>query len=208
MLQFDLPIQSNINTTNLDIFTAQVQPKEEPKTIQHKVIEGDNLTKIAKQYNTTWQRLWYKNTQLTNQDILNIGEVVHIPTADEVLAERPLYVLPVQENVPETTRNSSRQVSGQGNGYEPRNCTWYAKDRRPDLPNNLGDSINWVKNAAAQGFTTGSVPKVGSIGQQGMHVVYIEAVDGDKVYLSEMNYDYNGGFRYRWANASDFIYIY
>lgn len=97
----------------------------------------------------------------------------------------------------------------QTNLYTPNNCTWYAKSRRPDLPNNLGDSINWVANAAAQGIPTGSVPKVGAIGQQGMHVVYIEAVNGDgTVYLSEMNYDFNGGFRYRTAPANNFTYIY
>ncbi len=106
-------------------------------------------------------------------------------------------------------KSAGSQVSSPGNGYTPRNCTWYAKSRRPDLPNNLGDSINWASNAAAQGFATGSVPRAGSIGQQGMHVVYIEAVNGDgTVYLSEMNYDYNGGFRYRTAPASDFKYIY
>lgn len=116
---------------------------------------------------------------------------------------------------PITTRQPARKAAtepirgSQGNSYTPRNCTWYAKSRRPDLPNNLGDSISWVRNAAAQGLATGSTPKAGSIGQRGMHVVYIEAVNSDgTVYLSEMNYDYNGGFRYRTANASDFTYIY
>jgi surface antigen len=99
-------------------------------------------------------------------------------------------------------------VNSSGNGYTPGQCTWYAKSRRPDLPNNLGDSINWAHNAARQGFATGSVPKAGAIGQQGMHVVYIESVSGNTVYLSEMNYDFNGGFRYRTANATDFTYIY
>lgn len=106
-----------------------------------------------------------------------------------------------------SVQNSS--VSTPGNGYTPNNCTWYAKSRRLDLPNNLGDSINWVYNASKQGFATGSVPRAGAIGQQGMHVVYIESINSDgTVYLSEMNFDYNGGFRYRTANSSDFTYIY
>jgi surface antigen len=123
--------------------------------------------------------------------------------------------LPKQQQTTTTTQStvksapSGPQGSSSSNLYATRNCTWYAKSRRPDLPNNLGDSISWAYNAAAQGFAIGSTPKAGSIGQQGMHVVYIEAVNGDgTVYLSEMNYDYNGGFRYRTANASDFTYIY
>lgn len=116
--------------------------------------------------------------------------------------------VPTQAQKPvKSPQNSS--VSVNGNGYSPNNCTWYAKSRRPDLPNNLGDSISWVANASAQGIPTGSTPRAGAIGQQGMHVVYIESVNSDgTVYLSEMNYDFNGGFRYRTAPASNFMYIY
>jgi surface antigen len=100
-------------------------------------------------------------------------------------------------------------TSSAGNTYAPRNCTWYAKSKRPDLPNNLGNANTWVSRASAQGIATGSVPKAGAIGQQGNHVVYIERVNGDvTVHLSEMNFDYNGGFRYRNAPASNFSYIY
>jgi surface antigen len=100
-------------------------------------------------------------------------------------------------------------VNSSGNGYEYHQCTWHAKNMRPDLPNNLGNAYSWVANAAAQGFATGSVPRAGAVGQQGNHVVYIERVNSDgTVYLSERNWDYNGSFRYRTAPASNFIYIY
>lgn len=109
----------------------------------------------------------------------------------------------VQSTVKTAVRGSSA-----GNTYTPRNCTFYAKSRRPDLPNNLGNASTWVSRAASQGFATGSVPRVGSIGQQGNHVVVIEKVEGNKVYLSELNFDFNGGYRERWADASSFQYIY
>lgn len=99
--------------------------------------------------------------------------------------------------------------SSQGNTYEYHSCTWYAKSRRPDLPNNLGNAYSWVASAAAQGIPTGSVPRAGAIGQQGGHVVYVERVNNDgTIYLSERNFDWNGSFRYRTAPASNFIYIY
>lgn len=79
-------------------------------------------------------------------------------------------------------------VDSAGNWYTPGNCTWYAKSRRPDLPNNLGNANTWTYMASIQGFSTGSTPRAGAIGQLGMHVVYIESVSGDYMTLSEMNY--------------------
>lgn len=81
-----------------------------------------------------------------------------------------------------------------GNTYAAGNCTWYAKDRRPDLPNNLGNANTWATEAAAQGIPTGSRARPGAIGVslEGYygHVVYVEAIqpnDGTMT-ISEMNY--------------------
>lgn len=99
-------------------------------------------------------------------------------------------------------------VQSDGNLYGYLQCTYHAKNMRPDLPNNLGNAISWVQNAQSQGIPTGTEARVGAIGQQGNHVVYIRKVDGDRVYLSERNWNWNGGYRERWASARDFIYIY
>lgn len=80
-------------------------------------------------------------------------------------------------------------TDNEGNLYTPGNCTWYAKSRRPDLPNNLGNANTWVYRAAEQGIPTGDTPRPGAIGQQGMHVVYVESVNGDEMHISEMNYE-------------------
>ena len=59
----------------------------------------------------------------------------------------------------------------------------------PYLPNNLGNANTWVSRASAQGFATGTVPQVGSIGQKGMHVVYVTGVNNDGTFsLAEWNY--------------------
>ncbi len=194
-----------------------VKPKPvKPKVKKHTVRNGQTLISIGKKYKTDWKRIWSANKKLKHQDNLKVGQVLVIPENDAKLKARKL-IEARQAIVSEAVRNVSGSVSNtpqtssgasSGNLYTPNNCTWYAKSRRPDLPNNLGDSINWVANAAAQGFATGSTPRAGAVGQQGMHVVVIEKVEGNRVYLSEMNYDFNGGFRYRWASASDFAYIY
>lgn len=186
----DLPlfnVSQNINKPILDTLTAQVQPKEEPKTIQHTVVEGESLSKIAKQYNTTWQRLWSKNTHLNNQDMLVVGDKLAIPHADEVIADRPLYTLPVQQNSPQPIK-SSPQGDSSGNMYEPGQCVWYVKNRRPDLPNNLGNATSWLYNAQAQGLATGTEPRAGAVGWTSGHVVYIESVNADgSVNYTDMN---------------------
>lgn len=100
------------------------------------------------------------------------------------------------------------------NTYVRGNCTWYAKQRRPDLPNRLGNANTWLKRAAAMGYPVGSKPHAGAVGTttQGAlgHVVYIESVrKNGTVSISEMNY--NGGVgvvHRRVVVASSFKYIY
>lgn len=100
--------------------------------------------------------------------------------------------------------------SSAGNTYTWGQCTWYAKNKRPDLPNSLGNGGQWVANAAALGFATGSKPRAGAIGEQPGHVVYVESVNKNgTVNISEMNY--NGGIgkvHTRTVAASTFKYIY
>ncbi len=96
------------------------------------------------------------------------------------------------------------------NTYVKGQCTWYVKNKRPDLPNRLGNGGQWVKNAAARGFSTGKTPKVGAVAEQPGHVAYVEAVNANgTVKISEMNY--NGGVgvvHERTVSASKFTYIY
>lgn len=96
-----------------------------------------------------------------------------------------------------------------GNTYAAGNCTWYAKSKRPDLPNNLGNANTWASRAKAQGYETGNEPREGAIGQRGMHVVYVERVNPDNtVLISEMNYVGLGKINNRTLPANSFTYIY
>lgn len=191
-----------------------------PPLITYTVIKGDTLTKIANVHQTTWQRLFAKNTQIANPDSINVGDTITIPEASEQLPERtlPTPVVVAQHPISRasttprrTTTPSAPQprMSSAGNTYAAGYCTWYAKNRRPDLPNRLGNANTWVARAAAQGIPTGSAPRTGAIGQQGMHVVYVESVNGDgTVTVSEMNYKGLGVISSRTVPASNFSYIY
>ena len=101
-----------------------------------------------------------------------------------------------------------------GNSYAPGNCTWYVKQMRPDIGNFWGNASNWVYSAQADGFNTGSKPKIHAIGvtQEGWagHVVYVEKVslDGLTVTISEMNFGGLYNMNTRTVSASAFQYIY
>ncbi len=194
-----------------------------PEVITYTVVSGDSLTKIAQAHQTTWNRLFDQNSQIADQNSINPGDVLTIPTADEVLAPRPVVeaapvaitYAPIAQGTIRARSTSSVQVqpsprgSSAGNTYASGYCTWYAKSRRPDLPNRLGNANTWVARAAAQGIATGSAPRAGAIGQQGMHVVYVESVNGDgTVNISEMNYKGFGVVSSRTAPAGNFTYIY
>lgn len=129
-------------------------------------------------------------------------------TSHKVLAatsQKPLPAKPATQPAPIPKPASSSP----GNRYAAGNCTWYAKSRRPDLPNNLGNAYSWVSRARAQGLPTGKDPKVGAIGQSGNHVVYVEEVHSNgTVAISEMNFVGYGKISHRTLPASSFTYIY
>lgn len=106
------------------------------------------------------------------------------------------------------------QTAHASDTYVKGQCTWYAKKRRPDLPNRLGNANTWYVRAAAKGFPVGTKPRAGAVGAttQGAlgHVAYVESVHKNgTVTISEMNY--NGGVgivHKRTVVASSFKYIY
>ncbi len=191
-----------------------------PTPVTYTVVAGDNLSKIANLYQTTWPRLYAKNTHIAHPDTIQAGDAITIPLAEEQLTERVLPTPQIPITTPTTQAGTVAQPAAQairptsaggsaGNTYAAGYCTWYAKSRRPDLPNRMGNAISWVASARASGFATGGTPQAGAIGQQGNHVVYVESVNGDgTVTISEMNYRGLGVISTRTAPAGNFTYIY
>ncbi len=187
-------------------------PAKPPEPRSYTVIEGDNLSKIADAQGTTWPRLWNKNTDLSDPDVIHIGQVLLIPVESEVLADRPVPARIVPTASPGIVSGVTRGYNG-GNTYDAGYCTWYVKNRRPDLPNNLGNANSWYYRAAAQGLPVGASPRAGAVGTTAAgdlgHVVYVERVNNDgSILISEMNYAGLYSQRTRTAGASEFLYIY
>lgn len=100
-----------------------------------------------------------------------------------------------------------------GNLYAEGNCTYYVKNRRPDLSNGLGNANTWYIRAAAMGYSTGAIAKTGAVGVDTSgwlgHVVFVEQAWPDgRILISEMNINGLWSTRTREANESDFVYIY
>lgn len=195
---------------------------------KHKIKKNETLIDIAKHYKVSWKRIFYKNLEINDPNILEVNQQIIIPNDEEKLKSREIIennlsinanasrAAYYQTSAPRTTQNAPQNQtisyysgSSSGNTYVRGYCTYYAKQRRPDLPNNLGNANTWVSRASSQGIPTGSTPRVGAIGQQGMHVVYIEKVNSDgTVATREMNYKGLGIVSSRTVPASYFTYIY
>lgn len=84
-------------------------------------------------------------------------------------------------------------------GYPSDQCTAYAKEKRPDLPDNLGHAKDWAKNAEDQGFPVDKTPNEGDIvvfqpkvydaDEIYGHVAYVEKTIDGTFNISERNFD-------------------
>lgn len=207
-----------------------------PEQVVITVKAGDNLSKIATEANTTYMRVFNANETITNPDLIFADQKLRIPTAEEqlpdrlaqftaeqqaqILAAAAQQVAPAPAPVATSTyapapaataaaAPTAYRGSTAGNGYVWGQCTWYVKNMRPDLPNNLGNGGSWVANAAAQGLATGNVPRVGAVAEEPGHVAYVEAVNGGMISISEMNYAGGvGQVHRRTVPAANYRYIY
>ena len=187
--------------------TSSKKPEPKPDYI---IKEGDNLTSISKALNVPLDRLWAKNTQLANPDVLAVAEPLKIPLESDVLPERP-FPATISTALEATTGTAvTGGSSSSGNSYSVGYCTWYVKNLRPELPNNLGHANTWFSNAKNNGLAVGYTPRVGAVAVAigYTHVALVTAVHGDTVTISEMNYKGWNVVSERVAPASEFNYIY
>ena len=86
---------------------------------------------------------------------------------------------------------TSENTSGY-NGYPWGWCTYYAASQR-NVPSNWGNAGDWLGSAQSTGYSTGNEPYPGALMITGEswwgHVAVVEAVNGDQVTVSEMNYN-------------------
>jgi surface antigen len=103
-------------------------------------------------------------------------------------------------------------------GMYNRECVSYAAwkvyQTYGDMPywGGVGNANQWVGDAKRASIPTGSVPQVHSVaismaGYYG-HAMWVEAVRGNMIYVSQYNYDLHGHYSEMWVDGSYFTYIY
>jgi surface antigen len=103
-------------------------------------------------------------------------------------------------------------------GMYSRECVSYAAwkvyQTYGDMPywGGVGNANQWLTDARNTGIPTGSAPQVHAVaismrGYYG-HAMWVEAVNGDMIYVSQYNYDLRGHYSEMWVKASSFTYIY
>ena len=95
---------------------AEKKEQEKPAPVMVTVQEGDNLSQIAAANSTTYERIFFANESIAHPDVINPGQQLRIPTADEQLAPRELpvaapVVAPVSYESYEDSYSAPQQVA-------------------------------------------------------------------------------------------------
>ena len=173
------------------------------------VKSGDTLSKIAKEHDTTYVRLYNANKNIANPDVIDVGDKVRIPAKDEKLKDRfadftasQAVAAPAQSSVVASTPTTytTRQYTSapvNANSYYVGNgmwCTDYVHSKRPDVAIYGNAGMSWISSAQAAGKSTGTTPKAGAVAVTNGHVAYVEKVNADGSYVvSEMGWNYQPG---------------
>ena len=184
--------------------------------IVYKVKNGETVESIASKYGSNAEEIVAVN-DLEDNHTLSTDMTIIIPSGVLPETERPEYVAPVTTTYSSSTQTGYKYTASysSGNKYAYGWCTWYAWERRQDLPSNLGNANTWATMAAAAGFIVNKTPAPGAVFQRGGglgHVGIVEEVYADgSVRVSDMN-GYAGWGRVGYATwsaaeAAGYMYI-
>ena len=170
-----------------------------PRTdgVVYTVKDGDTVASLADKYKVDTERIVLYN-DLASDESLVAGKRLVLPSGELPETERPGYVAPRtysdnSGNILSSSYGYARVFSG--NRYALGNCTWYAYERRAAMGRPVGslwgNATNWAVSARAAGFTVNGTPAPGAVFQYGGgygHVGIVDSVDGEYLYVTDMNY--------------------
>lgn len=174
--------------------------------VVYTVKDGDTAQSLADKYKTSAERVVLYN-DIDDGSKLTAGARIVLPGGELPETERPGYVAPRGRSSygnsrygSSSTTSASRSwlTASVGNRYAPGNCTWYVYERRLQLGRPIGSfwghARAWSTSARAAGFLVNNTPAPGAIIQNTWggygygHVGIVERVDGQNIYVSDMNY--------------------
>lgn len=131
-------------------------------------------------------------------------EIEYIRADNAECLAKPLRTAQYTVSREKTAKSTVNASSG---WYPYGQCTeWIARNRSVGQWHNASQ---WLREARADGWATGSTPVVGAIAWESNHVSLVTSVNGDgTITVSEQNYKGFGVVSTRTAPASQFSYIY
>ena len=163
--------------------------------VVYTIKDGDTAQSLAEKYKTSAERVVLYN-DIDDGAKLSTGSRIVLPGGELPENERPGYVASRSRSTTSGSRNWL--TASVGNRYAAGNCTWYAYERRMQLGRPIGSfwghAKAWSDSARAAGFVVNDVPAPGAIIQNTWggfgygHVGIVERVDGQNIYIMEMNY--------------------
>lgn len=165
--------------------------------IKHIIKPGDSISNIAKEYKADEEEIMVFNDLPADGSLPegSEGKVLIVPNGRK---EAPLKPAP---QIKDDSRVviSSQKYTYKNTNLNPNNghrfpygyCTWYVASR-VYVPWG-GNAKSWLTNSRAYGYRTGKTPVAGSVivtteNRWYGHVAYVEAVNGNTITISEMNY--------------------
>lgn len=155
-----------------------------------------------------WDDIVSEQLKRRDEQLLEAARLKAVEDAKRAEAARLAQMPKPAPKVAQTARIVARIASA--NSYSWGQCVWYVATRRA-VPM-WGNANQWLANARAAGWATGSEPRVGAIAWTGRgyagHVAIVEAVNGNQVTVSDMNYAGVGVVTTRLTSTNEWIYIY
>lgn len=165
--------------------------------VKHTVKKGDTVERIANLYKADKDEIIVFNA-LPADGIFSEGsegKILIIPNGEKEAPLKPRVVVQADPNERKVISSSKYKPTNlnpfKGHTFPYGQCTWYVASK-VFVPWS-GHAKSWLTNSRAYGYETGKAPIVGSImvtteNKWYGHVALVEAVNGDKVTISEMNY--------------------
>lgn len=219
-------VQNKIKTTVDDIKDLKLQLESQQRELQNRIRDDQNLQ--AQQQQARDQQaslLAYSEGQKAayDQQIKSNNAQISGLRAQQLAANRRLggSVVagdPNHGGYPGNWDRAPQDSMLDSWGMFNRECVsytaWKVYETYGYMPywGGRGNANQWPGDARSDGIATGSIPKVGSVaismgGAYG-HAMWVEAVNGSMIYVSQYNYDLQGHYSEMWVNGSNFTYLY
>jgi peptidoglycan DL-endopeptidase CwlO len=207
----------------INVLKAQLTKQQQEQQGLLKNLQAQE-NQLQSQQNQQTQLLNYTEAQKSNYDqqiSSNNSQIMSLRSQQAALNRQlggvPSSGDPGHGGYPSVWNNSTQDSMIDSWGMFNRECVSYTAWKvyqtfGINTQYGFGNANQWPGNARAAGIATGSTPRVHSVaiwnvGYYG-HAMWVEAVNGNTIYVSQYNYDYQGHYSEMSIGAGGLTFIY